>query len=93
MSTEELLLNFYRQHYRFGNHLHFMIDASYRYTTEKSLGYIVVKVASPTQVGKTVAYVVTTKEDGKAHEFVFRAIKKSVEDVVNRRMSEGDLFV
>jgi hypothetical protein len=90
-SSEELLLNMFR-HQTQGLDIHILLDASYRYTTERGLGYIPVKVASLTQTGRTVAYAVVTKEDSAVHEFVVSAVKASVESVVNRRIKQGDQF-
>jgi hypothetical protein len=92
LSTEELLLNLYRQMCS-GQDVHFQIDASYRYTTIKNLGYIPVKVSSLTQTGRSVAYAIITKEDGSAHKYIVEAIKASLVAVVNRRIARGDKFV
>ena len=91
-STEELLLNLYRQICT-GQDYHIQMDASYRYTTEKKMGYIPVKVSSLTQTGRSVAYAIVTKEDSNAHEFIVKSINTAVEAVVNRRIQKGDRFV
>jgi len=92
-STEELLLNAYRQYYHSGQrNISFQIDASYRYTSEKRVGYIPIKVASICQVGHAVAYAVVTFEDQTAHDFILRAVKYSIEYVVNRRVKAGHKF-
>jgi hypothetical protein len=92
-STEELLLNLYRLSACFGQDLVFQIDASYRYTTERKLGYIPISVASLTQTGRHAAYVIMTKEDSAAHTFIIDAVKTALEAVVNRRIARGDKYV
>ena len=91
-STEELLLNLYRQICT-GQDYHIQMDASYRYTTEKKMGFIPVKVSSLTQTGRSVAYAIVTKEDSNAHKFIVKSINTAVEAVVNRRIRKGDKFV
>jgi hypothetical protein len=91
-ATEELLLNLFRQ-ISAGQDIHIQLDASYRYTTERKLGYIPVKVSSLTQTGRSVAKAVVTKEDSEVHEFIVESVIASVEEVVNRRCERGDKYV
>ena len=91
-STEELLLNLYRQNTT-GQDIHIQMDASYRYTTSRNCGYIPVKVSSLTQSGRTVAYAVVTKEDSDVHAFIVESVVTSLEAVVNRRILLGDQHV
>ena len=91
-STEELLLNLYRQNTT-GQDIHIQMDASYRYTTSRNCGYIPVKVSSLTQSGRTVAYAVVTKEDSDVHAFLVESVVTSLEAVVNRRILLGDQHV
>ena len=86
VSTEELLLNFYRSWHRYGNNFQFLIDTSHCCTTKRNLGCIIVEVASPTQTGQVVACAMTTKEDTEGHEFILGAVKHNVEMVVNARV-------
>lgn len=91
-SSQELLLNLYRQSMT-GQDIHFMMDASYRVSTERKCGYLPVKIGTLTQTGRTVAFAVITKEDGNVHEFVTDAIVTSLEAVVNNRIQRGDGYV
>jgi hypothetical protein len=91
-ATEELLLNLYRQ-FMSGQGIHIQLDASYRYTTERKLGYIPVKVSSLTQTGRSVAKAVVTREDSEVHAFIVESVKVSMEHVVNRRCRRGDKII
>ena len=81
-SSENLLLNAYRQ-MQYGNPVKIYVDASYRYMVEK-WGFLVIKVCGQNQRGHTVAYGVCSKEDGNAHEWIFKTLKKEVERLVNQ---------
>ena len=81
-SSENLLLNAYRK-MQYGNPVKIYVDASYRYMVEK-WGVLVIKVCGQNQRGRTVAYGVCSKEDGNAHEWIFKTLKKEVERLVNQ---------
>lgn len=90
-STEEFVLNAYRA-FKQGFDIHLLVDATYRLTTDRNLGYIVVSVPSITQTGRLVAIALTNTELTEAHGFIFSAIKKSVEDIVTQRVRDGFKF-
>jgi hypothetical protein len=92
-TTDELVLNAYRQWYHTGKtDLHFQIDASYKYTTQKRMGYIPIKTLSHCQKGHTVAYAVINTEDTVAHKHILGAVKAAVERIVNERIDRGDKY-
>lgn len=91
-STESLLLNMYRLWYHSEN-IHFQIDASYRYTIYRRVGYIPITVVSRNQVGHTVAYAIMNKEDEASHTFILQCVKNQVEIVVNRRVALGHQYI
>lgn len=92
-TTEELALNAYRQWYHGGKRsIYFQIDASYRYTTNKRVGYIPVKTVSYCQKGHTVAYAVMNTEDTWSQKHILDAVKAAVEYVVNSRLNKGHKY-
>ncbi len=91
ISTENLLLNHYRQMCG-GTGAFLQIDTSYRVSIE-GWGLMPVKTVSPTQQGHTVAYAFVSKEDSDAHRFVLDAIKTAVVDVVTKRVRAGHKYV
>jgi hypothetical protein len=91
ISTENLLLNHYRQMYA-GTGALLQIDTSYRLSIER-WGLMPVKTAAPNQQGHTVAYAFVSSEDSDAHCFVLDAIRKAVVDVVNARVQAGHTHV
>ncbi len=54
------------------------MDASYRYTTEKKLGFIPVQISTLTQTGRSVAKAVVTREDAVAHKFIVDVVIAAV---------------
>jgi hypothetical protein len=87
LSTEDLLLNAYRQ-LASSQDMSIAVDTSYRYTTEKS-GLMPIRTISFNQRGHIIAYGVVSNEDEHAHEFIFRKVREAVEDVVRRRQESG----
>lgn len=87
LSTENLLLNAYRQTCT-GVDMSFAVDASYRYNFQ---GYplIPIKVINFSQTAKAVGWALVSNDDVDCHEFVFEMLKKGVEDAVTKFYSQG----
>jgi hypothetical protein len=92
-TTEALILNWASAHYARGNEINLMVDASYKYTPIKRMGYIPVKVPSPTQCGLTIAYAIMTREDSAAHAFITRACRHTLEKIVHSRRMKKETHV
>ena len=88
-STNNLLLNAYRQLASIGHQAIILgVDTSYRYTKEKH-GLMPIVVTNPGQEGKIVACAVCSKEDKEAHKVIFQKVKEEVEAVVNELINKG----
>lgn len=87
LSTENLLLNAYRQQCT-GQGVVIAMDTSYRYMNE-GYGVLPIKVVDFSQTGHTVAYAIVSYEDEEAQTQVLRMLKKEVESVVRSRFQKG----
>ena len=91
LSTENLLLNAYRQSC-LGMDMFFNIDCSYRYTTA-GYGLMIVQVCDPNQHGHIVAYAYVSNKDQAMHTFVFKMIKDELESIIQKKRDLGKLDV
>jgi hypothetical protein len=82
-STENLLLNAYRQHF-WGFPVFFSADASYRYTKEGMALYPIM-TTNIAQQSKIIAYGLVTNENETAQRIIFAAVKSEVERIVKER--------
>ena len=80
LSTENLLLNAFRQ--LAASDITIYVDSSYRYMYE-GWGLVPIKVCSHDQMMHTIAYGLSSHDDERNHEYIFRVVKKEVERVVN----------
>jgi hypothetical protein len=87
LSTENLLLNAYRQQF-WGNPIFFAADASYRLTQEKYGVYPVI-TTNLAQQTKTIAYGIISSENHQAQTIIYSSIKKELELIVNSRKATG----
>lgn len=87
LSTENLLLNAYRQ-LCYGNDMFFSIDTSFRYTVE-GFALMPVFVIAPTMEGHRVGYALVAKDDTETHYQALQLLKEGVEEVVNDRIAKG----
>ena len=92
LSTENLLLNGPRQ-MSTGQRLMLAVDGSYRYVTEKDHGLFIVKTLNHSQSAKTLAYAICNKEDKEALVWIFHAIKKETERIVNTLIQEDVIYM
>lgn len=90
ISTENLLLNAYRQ-FKTGQDFFIGLDTSYQYCTDKA-GLLPIMVCSLNQVGHVVAYGVLTNEDKNAQNYILRNVKEAVEGVVCRWVQAGKTY-
>jgi hypothetical protein len=88
LSTENLLLNAYRQSF-WGQPLFFASDASYRLTRE-GYGLIPVHTVTIEQKTKTIAYAIVSNEDHKTQHFIFRVVKDEIERVVRKHQAAAN---
>lgn len=87
ISTENLLLNAYRQRF-WGQPVAFACDASYRVTREGNGIYPVVTI-SLGQKTKTIAYAIISNKKHQMQKFIFSSIKEEVEKIVRARTLLG----
>ena len=87
-STENLVLNIYRQLKSTGHYALF-VDASHKYTTE-TWPLFVIKVVCPlTQVSHIAAYSVISNDDAECHLFLFQSLKMELEIIINNKLDKG----
>ena len=79
-STDNLLLNMYRW-WCTGYDLTFSVDTSYRYMVQ-GYGLLPIRVVDFSQTSHVVAYGLISKEDIRAHGFLFYQLKKECEKTV-----------
>lgn len=91
-SSENLLLNAYRQASSWGQPLLVAADTSYRLTQEGNGVYPICTV-SPGQQTKTIAYAILSKEHSNIQKYIFGKVKYWVEKVVAVRLDRGDTYV
>ena len=71
-----------------GTDMFLAINTSYRYTVE-GFALMPIFVASPNQSGHRMAYALVSHENQESHKAALDLLKEGVEDVVNRRIREG----
>jgi hypothetical protein len=84
ISTENLLLNAYRQT-RFGVPPLLQVDTTHRLMIESQFCCMLIGTTSVTQHFHIIAYGVCSSEDIGAHEYVFRQVFRAVDAVVADR--------
>ena len=87
-STENLVLNLYRQLKLTGHYVLF-VDASHKYTTEKWPLFPIKVVCPMSQVSHIVAYGVISNDDSESHLFLFQSLKRELESIINDRLDKG----
>jgi hypothetical protein len=86
-STENLLLNIYRIMCT-GVDLTFAVDTSYRYTIQ-GYGLMPIKIVDLSQRAHAVGYGMVSREDVRAHGFLFAQLKNECERTVEELRVKG----
>ena len=88
VSTRKLLLNVYRVYNVPGMAPHLSIDMAYRLMQEGH-GHMNIGCVSIDQKFHTIAAAVCSRENTSTHQFVLRALKKAVTELVAERRKSG----
>ena len=86
-STENLLLNGYRQRF-WGQPIFIAADAAYRVNKEGN-GVFLVATTNLAQETKTIAYAVLESEKENWQEFILETVKHEIEAIITRLQDEG----
>ena len=71
-----------------GYDLTFSVDTSYRYTVQ-GFGLLPIKIVDFSQTGHVVGYGLVSKEDVRAHAFLFYQLKYECEKTVEEYCVKG----
>jgi len=93
ISTENLLLNGYRQSF-YGQPTFFAVDTSYRYTHEKHGLYPIITVAPTVSPSRHfIAYAFLAKENKAHQEYALSVVKAEIERIVQEKYNQNQPFI